>query len=310
MSVFLVCLAALLLDRLAGEPRWLHPLVGFGALASRFERRARRSGRAGLLLGGLGVVLLAGIPTGLAGLAWVLLEGPGLWLLEVGLLWLALGWRSLETHALAVSEPLARGDLAGARRAVAMLVSRDSEALDESGVAVAATESSLENGADAVFASLFWFAVAGLPGLVLHRLVNTLDAMWGYRTAGYRDFGRGAARLDDLLNWLPARLTALSYALAGQTRRALSCWRHQAGAWTSPNAGPVMAAGAAALGLRLGGPAAYHGGSVERPALGEGRAPTGADIGRALSLIRRALALWLLAILLLGGIAWLYSAGL
>lgn len=310
MSVFLVCLAALLLDRLVGEPRVLHPLMGFGWLTMQFEVRARRPGFTGWLLGGLGVLLLAGIPALVAGLAWLFLQGPALWALEALVLWLAIGLRSLREHALAVADPLVRGDIAAAREAVAMLVSRDGQALDESGIAVAATESSLENGADAVFASLFWFVLAGLPGLVLHRLVNTLDAMWGYRTRDYADFGHVAARLDDLLNWLPARLTALSYALAGSPKRALSCWWQQAGAWSSPNAGPVMAAGAGALGLRLGGPAAYHGRMVERPWLGQGAAPTGADIHRALALIHRALGFWLLAILLGGVITWLNPFGL
>jgi adenosylcobinamide-phosphate synthase len=144
--------------------------------------------------------------------------------------------------------------------------------------------------------------VAGAPGALAYRLANTLDALWGYRSDRYARFGWAAARLDDLLNLLPARLTALAYALVGDTRRALACWRTQARAWKSPNAGPVMAAGAGALGLRLGGPARYRGKVEERPPLGAGELPTAVDIGRARALIDRALALllgaWLAAALL------------
>jgi adenosylcobinamide-phosphate synthase len=146
--------------------------------------------------------------------------------------------------------------------------------------------------------------LAWAPGVVLYRLANTLDAMWGYRTPRYRDFGWAAARLDDVLNWIPARLTALSYVVVG-TKPALAwrCWREQAPVWKSPNAGPVMAAGAGALGLALGGQARYHGEWVARPALGEGLAPRAEDIDRAVALVRRALWLWLGAILV-GGLAF------
>ena len=153
-------------------------------------------------------------------------------------LYFALGLRSLHDHARPVAEALRAGDETEARARVGLMVSRDSAALD---ITAATTESVLENGNDGVFGALFWFAVAGAPGAILYRLANTLDAMWGYRNDRYLHFGWAAARLDDVLNYLPARLTALTYAVLGRTRQALACWHSQAPSWDSPNAGPVTA---------------------------------------------------------------------
>lgn len=289
--------AAVGLDRLLGEPRRLHPLVGFGKLAEAAERACNRGqGTAWRRLAGL-------LAWGLLVLPWVALAvpatpctGPG-WALDAVLLYLALGGRSLAEHALRVAADLAAGDLDSARRHVGWMVSRDTSELDAAGVAKAGVESTLENGNDAVLGALFWFALLGGPGAVLFRLANTLDAMWGYKSERFLHFGWAAARIDDLLNYLPARLTALSYALFGATRRALACWRRQAPQWESPNAGPVMSAGAGSLGLALGGAARYHGRIEERPQLGEGPAARGEDIGRALNLVRCSLGLWLVLFL-------------
>ena len=211
--------------------------------------------------------------------------------------------------SLFIAVPLAVGNLDEARTRVGWIVSRDTRALDAEGVAKAATESVLENGNDAVFGALFWFVLGGGAGALLFRLANTLDAMWGYRTPRYLQFGWAAARIDDVLNFVPARLTALTYALLGRTRRALACWRSQAPAWDSPNAGPVMAAGAGALGVRLGGAAIYHGREEVRPALGEGRAPDGAGIVAAVTLVRRGAWLWLGVVATLGVAATLAGVG-
>ena len=289
----LAALVAVLLDRLFGEvPRW-HPLVGFGRLAAAIEQRLNRRR----------------LPAGL--LAWLLAVGPwvglAFWLrplapfwVDVTLLYFALGAQSLCQHAEAIAQPLREGRLDEARQRVGWIVSRETSALDESGVAKAGVESVLENGNDAIFATLFWFALLGGPGALLYRLANTLDAMWGYRTERYNLFGRPAARLDDALNWLPARLTALTYALLGRTGNALACWRSQAPEWDSPNAGPVMAAGAGSLGVQCGGAAIYHGQIEIRPALGNGPAPVAADLGRAIMLIRKSLWLWLGVLFLTG----------
>jgi adenosylcobinamide-phosphate synthase len=195
---------------------------------------------------------------------------------------------------------LQAGDLILAQEKVGRIVSRDTAAMDESAVARAGVESVLENGCDAVFGALFWFFVAGAPGAVAYRLANTLDAMWGYKTAHYLHFGWAAARLDDVLNWIPARLTALTYALFGNAPLAWRCWRVQARAWESPNAGPVMAAGAGALSVQLGGAAMYHGQLEARPPLGAGAVPGERDIGRAVTLVQRGMWLWL-AVAFIGG---------
>jgi len=303
VSVFLSVIAALLLDALLGEPKRAHPLVAFGRLADRLERHFNGAAGRGWRSHGVTAWCLAVLPLTL--LAWLLSLLPGIgWLAEIVLLYLALGLRSLGEHALPVAQALWRHDLPEARRRVACIVSRDTSQLDEEGVARAATESVLENGSDAVFAALFWFIVAGAPGVVLYRLSNTLDAMWGYRNARFERFGWAAARIDDLLNYVPARLVALTYALLGRTRRALRCWRTQAPLWDSPNAGPVMAAGAGALGVVLGGAAIYHGELHARSELGRGSAPQARHIEHALDLVWAGVGVWLL-VLLFGG--WLYA---
>lgn len=290
----LTCLLALVLDFLLGEPRRWHPLVGLGWCADRVEAVLNPGGRGGILAGGLATTLVVLPVIGVALVVSALPVPYGL-VAAVILLWLCIGYSSLAEHGMAVYQPLMDYDPETARERVGMMVSRDTRALDETGIATAATESLLENGADAIFASLFWFLVAGLPGLLLHRAVNTLDAMWGYRTDRFNRFGRVAARLDDVLNWAPARLTALGYALAGRTRVALRCWKTQARAWESPNAGPVMAAGAGALGVQLGGRAPYHDGWRERPLLGRGEPADALTIPAAIRLIQHSLVIWMLA---------------
>lgn len=302
MSVALAAFAAVLLDACWGEPRMAHPLVAFGRWARVVETRAYASRRlAGALAWGVAVLPWVALAAWLS--AWLRAMSPWwatAW--DVGALYLALGHRSLSEHAMPVARALRQGDLVAARAAVARMVSRDAGLLDERHVAAAATESVLENGNDAVFGALFWFVLFGAPGAVLYRLANTLDAMWGYRTERYAHFGWAAARIDDVLNYVPARLTAMSYLLLGDARGAWRCWRAQAGAWDSPNAGPVMAAGAGALHVRLGGPAPYDGCWEARPALGEGAPPDARSIERALALVRRSVVLWLLV---LGGWALL-----
>lgn len=296
MSLVFAALAGVVLDLRFGEPRAWHPLVAFGRLAERIEQRFNPAGR-GWRSHGVTAWCLAVLPPTL--LAALLAQLPGLgWVVEILALYAALGLRSLGEHALPVAQALRLGDLALARARVGYMVSRNTAELDAAGVARAGTESVLENGSDAVFAALFWFLVAGAPGVVLYRLSNTLDAMWGYRNPRFERFGWAAAKIDDGLNYLPARLVALTYALLGRTALALRCWQRQAPQWDSPNAGPVMAAGAGALGVSLGGAAEYHGEQHLRPQLGEGPPPQARDIERALNLVNGGVLLWLTLLLL------------
>lgn len=298
-AIALLLAAGVVLDLLLGEtPRW-HPLVGFGKLANAIERRLNRGGsrfpRGALawLLAVAPVTMLAWVAAATAAAADSII---GL-ALHALMLYFCIGLRSLRDHNLPIAAALSNGDLPAARYLTSRIVSRDTANATPADLAKASTESLLENGNDAVFGTLFWFAIAGGPGAVLFRLANTLDAMWGYRNARFLQFGCAAARIDDALNYVPARLTALSYVLLAPTlagkRLAWHCWRTQAPAWSSPNAGPVMSSGAGALGLALGGAAVYDGETEQRPPLGSGNAAQGADISRAWQLVARTTALWL-----------------
>ncbi|WP_147694157.1 adenosylcobinamide-phosphate synthase CbiB [Vogesella mureinivorans] len=293
LGTSLLLAAGLLADRLLGEPTRYHPLVGFGHAANLLEKRLN-VGRSRLLRGAFAWALLV-LPLPLL-LAWLMAQLPTLaaTVLSVAVLYFTLGRQSLIDHTRPIADALLQGKLAEARALTARIVSRDLSQADDSAITRAATESLLENGHDAVFGALFWFAVGGAPAALAYRLANTLDAMWGYRNDRFERFGKTAARADDVLGYVPSRLTALAYALAGNTRLALASWRRQAPLWDSPNAGPVMAAGAGALGVQLGGAAVYHGQLEARPALGAGPAPRAGDIRRAAQLMDRAIVLWLL----------------
>ena len=203
-------------------------------------------------------------------------------------LWVALGGRSLAREAAAVGALVERDDLAGARLRIRSLVGRDPELLDANGLSRAVVESVAENTVDAVIAPLVWMRVAGAPGVLAYRAVNTLDAMVGNRSPRYERFGTPAARADDVMNWPAARLAAaLAVLLSGRPFATWRAWRDDAGMHPSPNAGQIEAAFAGALGVQLGGTLAYAGRVEHRPQLGDGREPAPADIARAISLARR-----------------------
>jgi adenosylcobinamide-phosphate synthase len=283
-------LAGYAADRIWGDPAHGHPVAGFGALASRLERHLyaddRRAGSAftATLVGG---AALAGIAVERA-----TARNPVLRFLATAVTtWAVLGGHSLEAEAVTVRDQLAAGDLAAARRRLTHLVGRDTAELDTSGIARAVIESVAENTSDAVVAPLLAGAVAGMPGLVAYRAANTLDAMVGHRNERYARFGWASARLDDVLNWAPARVTATLAALlaptvGGRPADAFAAWRRDAAGHPSPNAGPVEAAFAGALGIQLGGVNSYRGVMEDRHTLGNGREPTKEDIEATVHLAR------------------------
>ena len=304
MQVACIVIAAVILDQLAGEPvRW-HPLVLFGRCANWIESILWQSSMTpvqGRVRGVLALVILVLIIL-LIFLPLMAISTylPGAeTLLSILIVYTCIASRSLKEHALAVAIPLEADNIDEARLALGCIVSRDVEQASAQDIASATCESVLENGSDGIFSALFWFVLAGLPGVLIYRVSNTLDAMWGYRNERYQYFGWAAAKLDDILNWAPARLVAMSYALMGRFGCAIRCWTDQARTWKSPNAGPVMASGAGSLSICLGGGAYYQGKLEQRPLLGEGEPATVKDIYRALALVDRSLLLWLVCIVII-----------
>ena len=298
MTVSLALLLALLLDALLGEPKKWHPLVFFGSWASTIEERLILPGDRSDInqkFSGLLALMLAILP--ISGVIFIITRTPLVnEFLSPVLLYLCIAPKSLFQHTLAVYQPLQTGNLTQARHAIAMIVSRETHEMDVQAIRKATIESTLENGADAIFAPIFWFVLAGPTGAIFYRLSNTLDAMWGYKNKRYCHFGYAAARLDDVLNWIPARLTALSYLLLGDSHKAWTCYRQQSPLCESPNAGVVMSAGAGSLNVNLGGPAIYHGQLKNKPTLGTERIASNQDIKRANQLVVLTTLLWLVTI--------------
>ncbi|WP_405580051.1 cobalamin biosynthesis protein [Streptomyces sp. NBC_01190] len=275
-------------DLLAGDPRRGHPVAGFGRAAGALERRMWRDDRGS---GAVYTTLCAGGAVGAAVLAKNAVRSCAALSVALTALatWSVLGGTSLAREAAGVAAALEAGDLAGARELLPRLCGRDPLALDADGIARAVVESVAENTSDAVVGALVWGAVGGVPGLVGFRAANTLDAMVGHKSPRFRRFGWASARLDDVLGYPGARLTATLAVLAGpHPGSALRTWRRDARFHPSPNAGPVEAAFAGALRRRLGGTLSYEGRVEHRPVLGASfPAPTVADIARAVRLSRR-----------------------
>ncbi|RZS44173.1 adenosylcobinamide-phosphate synthase [Herbihabitans rhizosphaerae] len=288
-------------DVFLGDPKRRHPVAGFGAASSRLEAVTYRDGKlqgavhAALLTGG---TVLLGVAAERAGHGRPLLRTAT----TAAATWVVLGGSSLAEEGAAIGAELDAGDLGAARERLPHLCGRDPATLDATGLARATVESVAENTSDAVVAPLFWGAVAGVPGLLGYRAVNTLDAMIGHRSPRYRRFGWAAARADDLANLVPARITAgltvgSAPVVGGSAREAWHAWRRDAAAHPSPNAGRVEAAFAGALETRLGGRTVYAHGVEERPVLGTGRSPDAGHVTRAVELSR-----------LVGGLAGVLSA--
>ncbi len=270
-------LLGLALDQVVPDPRRGHPVAVFAAAADRLERRLYADDRAH------GAAFTAACVAGVAVVGALLPRRAAVVAVAT---WAVLGGRSLRSEATRVADLLEAGDLPAARERVTHLVGRDPASLDAAAVARAAVESVAENTCDAVVAPLWWGAVAGAPGLLVYRAVNTLDAMVGHRSDRYRSFGWASARLDDVLNYLPARLTAalaagVAPAMRGDAIAAVRTTVRDGRKHPSPNSGMSEAAFAGALGLRLGGRAVYRGRVEQRPALGDGRPPAVTDVRNA-----------------------------
>lgn len=295
-----LALIALMLDVGLGWPEpWFrrigHPVTWLGRLIAALEARMNHPGHriAKGALASLLVILAASLPA----IALEQIAGP--WLAGV-LAWPLVAARSLDEHLRAVSRPLAAGDLEAAREATAMIVGRDLRQTDQPALARASLESLAENASDGVIAPLFWAAIAGLPGIAAYKAINTLDSMIGHRTPRHDLFGRFAARLDDVANWIPARLTALLLALASGRWRSWAIACRDGRCHRSPNAGWPEAAMAGALGVRLSGPRIYGGRRSDDPWLNDGATdPSAADLARGIALYRRAVAVAGLSLLIL-----------
>ena len=292
-------------DAVFGDPRRAHPVAAFGQLAAALEHVVWADSRARGV--SYAVTCVAGAwATGTALRRSTAAHGAARFAVTAASTWAVLGLRGLTGEGATMRALLDSEDLSGARTRLAHLCARDADSLDRAALARASCESLAENASDAVVAPLVWAALAGVPGMLAYRALNTLDAMVGYPTARYRRFGWAVARADDLANLVPARLTAGFAVLAapvvrGSWVRAWRMYRRDGRNHPSPNAGPVEAAFAGVLDVRLGGTDSYQQVVAQRDTIGDGAAPTTCDIRRAERLTR------LVGLLGVGCTAWLRS---
>ncbi len=304
MITSVLMIIAYILDYYFCEVKRFHPLVGFGFLTNKVERIANISPLSNKsvnkwqprLLGTLSWLLLC-IP--LPVIYYYFHQNTLLfWCLDAITLYFSVGLKSLKLHALQILKPLEKDDLPTARHFCGYLVSRKTDDLSEQEISRATVESVLENGHDAAVASFFWFVIGGAPLVILHRLANTLDAMWGYKNQRFLHFGWCAARMDDLLGWPSAKVSALLYGC--QTNfsflkmvNALKNGYQQSQFYKSLNGGWVMATGASVLNFTLGGTAIYHGKAVTSPTLGCGDPVSKKDIFRSVTLVNKAIIIFI-----------------
>ena len=300
MSGAAIILVAMAIDALIGWPARLyavvgHPVTWIGALIAKLDAwlNIEETDPGKRRLAGIATaVIVIAIAADLAWMiSWFLPEGWIGVLIGGVLAWPFIAIHSMHGHVRAVAQPLADGDLDGARGAVGMIVGRDPAQLDEPGVARATIESLAENTSDGIVAPVFWGTLFGLPGIAAYKAINTLDSMLGHRSPRYATFGWASARIDDVANLIPARLTGFLFAIVSPNRRAaLGTMMRDARHHRSPNAGWPEAAMAGALDIRLSGPRVYADGVAEEPWVnGEAADPGPADIDRGLSLFRGAL---------------------
>jgi adenosylcobinamide-phosphate synthase len=303
--IWLLITLSLCLDELLGEAKKLHPLVIFARYANWIEtltyQKKFKQGVMAWCLSNIPVVIFFII------IEYILFKYCDFYLksvFEIIILYFTIGQKSLKQHANAVFTPLINGDMPQARIAVSMIVSRDTQTLNQQQLATATIETVTENTHDAVIGPLVFFVVFGMPGAVLFRLTNTLDAMWGYRSEKYEKFGKFSARADDVLGFIPARITVFFMLLSRpqNLKQAISSVWNTGRGWYSPNAGIVMAAGAGALNVRLGGDAVYHGQNKTRLELGFGNLPNVKDINKSIRLMYSCSGLFVISI---GFVEWL-----
>lgn len=296
-------LAALLVEAALGYPAWLlqrvgHPVTWAGRLIAAMDRHWNRAGAR--LAGGVAAMLVLLALGG--GTGWAIERLAAGWAGTLGVIMLAttgLAQRSLWQHVSAVAVPLGQGDPGSARKALSLIVGRDTAALDEAGISAAAIETLAESFCDGIVAPAFWFAALGLPGLFAFKCISTADSMIGHRDARHELFGKASARMDDALNWIPARLSGVLLCLAGGAGWRVM-WR-DARRHLSPNAGWPESAMAGVLGVQLGGGASYDAEWIARQTLGQGPRPGPGDLRRALRVFGVAgLLLWLCV----GVLAW------
>jgi adenosylcobinamide-phosphate synthase len=306
-----VVLAAMLLDAVIGDPpavwrRIPHPVVWIGRLIGALESRLNVGPmrRAKGIVAMIVVVLVAGLVGGAISSA--LMPFDWGWIVEAVVMSILIAQKSLLQHVRAVMHPMIAGDTDTARSALGLIVGRDTSNLDEAGIVRAGIETLAENASDGVIAPIFWGALFGLPGIMIYKAVNTADSMIGHRDERYGEFGWAAARLDDLLNLVPARLAGLLISAAAlvipgaSATGAVRIMLRDARKHASPNAGYPEAAAAGALGLRLGGPRVYDGVRDDAPWMGDGRAEASArDIERATNLVVASFVLAGIAVLIL-----------
>ena len=312
-SVFITLSLALLLDKVLGEAKRFHYLVGFGWLANWLEVKLNSpsANRFNNKLLGMFAWCLLVLPLPL--LYWYCADDL-IWywqvLLDAFVLYLAIGLTSLYQHAMQIYQPLQSGNIIQARRFTGYIVSRQTNELSEQDMVRATVESMLENGHDSVIASMIYYIIGGAPLVILHRLANTLDAMWGYKNPRFYNFGYASARLDDLLGFIPGKCCSLLYAIQGiKYGRVFNSLRNaykQGQQYKSHNGGWVMAAGATVMGITLGGNAFYHGKEVQSVTLGSGRKAIIDDIPASLTLVNCASLLLLIFTfsMVLIGIIW------
>ncbi|MEL0629096.1 adenosylcobinamide-phosphate synthase CbiB [Psychromonas aquatilis] len=294
---------ALLIDHFIGEPNRYHPLILFGNLANLIEKKLNKgTSKQRFIKGILGwAILVLPVPFIYFILIWTL-PVYLIFLINIYIVYWAVALNSLNQHGMQIYFPLSQGDLPQAQHFCSYIVSRDTSELDAQAISRATTESMLENGHDGVTATLIYFVLGGAPLVIVHRLSNTLDAMWGYRNEQFNYFGKCSARIDDLLGFISAKITALLFVIIGlfngTARQALNNAYQQSRDYKSHNGGWVMAAGATVLQVCLGGSAVYFGKTVVSPQLGEGEVVQGKHIALSLTLVKQAVLLWLVVVAL------------